>query len=258
MKAYVSPARLRATGSGVSETEASRERRPCVLVVEDDVTICDLLAYNLERAGYCVLQEFNGRSGLETALTENVDLVLLDLLLPGLDGMTVGREIRRAKPHLPIIIVSALTEKERLLEGFALGADDYVTKPFDFDLLLARIAASLRRVALAAEPSLPEPVVRSVETGGLAIDADARSLRTSVGEMPLTPKEYSLMQLLMTEPGRLFSKEEITESVWHHRYLASSRTLDVHMRRLRNKLAEVGAELTIQVVRGVGYRLAAR
>ncbi len=243
---------------GGGRTQVTEERLPCILVVEDDVTISDLLAYNLKRAGYRVLQEFNGRAGLETALAQNVDLVLMDLLLPGLDGMSAGREILRVKPKLPIIIVSALTERERLLQGFALGADDYVTKPFDLDVLLARIAASLRRAALAGEHSPPEPAARSLETDGLVIDADTRTLRTALGEVPLTPKEHSLMQLLMTQPGHLFSKEEITESVWHHHYLASSRTLDVHMRRLRHKLREVGAVFTIQNVRGVGYRLAPR
>lgn len=232
--------------------------RPCILVVEDDVTISDLVAYNLKRSGYRVLQESSGRSGLETALTQNVDLVLLDLLLPGLDGMSVGREILRAKPKLPIIILSALTERERLLQGFALGADDYVTKPFDLEVLLARIAASLRRAAAAGECSSPEREGRSIEVEGLAVDADARTLRTVTAEIPVTPKEHSLMQLLLTQPGHLFTKEEITESVWHHHYLATSRTLDVHMRRLRHKLDEVGADFTIQAVRGVGYRLAPR
>jgi DNA-binding response OmpR family regulator len=246
-----------ATSNG-REAHAAGVHPPSILVVEDDVTISDLVAYNLRRAGYRVLQEFNGRAGLETALAQNVDLVLMDLLLPGLDGMSASREILRAKPKLPVIIVSALTEREKLLQGFAVGADDYVTKPFDLDLLLARIAASLRRAAAAGDYSSPEGTGRSLEVEGLVVDADTRTLRGSGGEVPLTPKEHSLMQLLMTQPGRLFSKQEITESVWHHHYLASSRTLDVHMRRLRHKLGEVGSGLTIQAVRGVGYRLAPR
>jgi DNA-binding response OmpR family regulator len=228
---------------------------PCVLLVEDDPTISDLLAYNLRRAGYRVLQEYTGRTGVETALSQSVDLVLMDLMLPGLDGMTASREIARAKPRVPIIIVSALTERENLLQGFAVGVDDYVTKPFDIEVLLARISASLRRSAGNGHRSAPA-AGSSTQLGGLVIDTDTRSLRTPAGEVPLTPKEHGLLQLLVGQPGHLFSREEITESVWHHRYIASSRTLDVHMRKVRDKLREVQAEFTVQSVRGVGYRLA--
>ena len=232
------------------------EKQTCVLLVEDDVTISDLLAYNLKRAGYRVLQEHTGRSGVEAALSQSIDLVLMDVMLPGLDGMSASREIARAKPGVPIIIVSALTDREKLLQGFAIGVDDYVTKPFDLEVLLARISASLRRATSAGPPSALAPAEGSVKLGGLVIDTDTRSLRTPSGEVPLTPKEHGLLQLLLAQPGHLFSREEITESVWHHRYIASSRTLDVHMRRVRDKLREVQAEFTVQAVRGVGYRLA--
>ena len=211
------------------------EKQTCVLLVEDDVTISDLLAYNLKRAGYRVLQEHTGRSGVEAALSQSIDLVLMDVMLPGLDGMSASREIARAKPGVPIIIV---------------------TKPFDLEVLLARISASLRRATSAGPPSVLAPAEGSVKLGGLVIDTDTRSLRTPSGEVPLTPKEHGLLQLLLAQPGHLFSREEITESVWHHRYIASSRTLDVHMRRVRDKLREVQAEFTVQAVRGVGYRLA--
>jgi DNA-binding response OmpR family regulator len=180
----------------------------------------------------------------------------MDLMLPGLDGMSASREIARAKPQVPIIIVSALTEREKLLQGFAVGVDDYVTKPFDLEVLLARISASLRRAANGAPAAAGERSEGQMQVGDLVIDADTRSLRTPVGEVPLTPKEHGLLQLLLAEPGHLFSREEITESVWHHRYIASSRTLDVHMRRVRDKLREVQADFTVQAVRGVGYRLA--
>lgn len=236
--------------------EAPGAGQACVLLVEDDVTISDLVAYNLRRAGYRVIQEYNGRAGLDTALAQSVDLVLMDLMLPGLDGLSASREIARAKPRVPVIIVSALTDREKLLEGFGVGADDYVTKPFDLDVLLARISASLKRASAGSGGPVHELEEGSIRIGGLTIDADTRSLRTDVGEVPLTPKEHSLLQLLFTQPGHLFSREEITESVWHCHYISSSRTLDVHMRRLRDKLREVQAEFTIQAVRGVGYRLA--
>ena len=227
----------------------------CVLLVEDDTTISDLLAYNLKRAGYRVIQEYTGRTGVEAALCQNVDLVLMDVMLPGLDGMSASREIARGKPGVPIIIVSALTDREKLLQGFAIGVDDYVTKPFDLEVLLARISAGLRRASGGGLPSTTAPPDGSLRVGGLVIDTDTRSVRTLSGEVPLTPKEHGLLQLLLTQPGHLFPREEITESVWHHRYIASSRTLDVHMRRVRDKLREVHAEFTVQAVRGVGYRL---
>ena len=228
----------------------------CVLLVEDDATISDLLAYNLRRAGYRVLHEYTGRSGVEAALGQNIDLVLMDVMLPGLDGMSASRQIARVKPQVPIIIVSALSERDNLLQGFALGVADYVTKPFDIEVLLARISASLRRASARGRPSALAAAESTVQLGALVIDTDTRSLRTPSGEVPLTPKEHGLLQLLVAQPGHLFSREEITETVWHHRYIASSRTLDVHMRRVRDKLRQVEAEFTVQAVRGVGYRLA--
>jgi two-component system, OmpR family, alkaline phosphatase synthesis response regulator PhoP len=238
------------------DARATGAEKACVLLVEDDATISDLLTYNLKRAGYRVIQEYTGRDGVEAALSQKVDLVLMDLMLPVLDGMSASREIARAKPGVPIIIVSALTERDKLLQGFAIGVDDYVTKPFDLEVLLARISASLRRSASGGVPSMAVPSDGTVTMGGLIVDTDTRSLRTPSGEVALTPKEHGLLQLLLAQPGHLYSREEITESVWHHRYIASSRTLDVHMRRVRDKLREVQAEFTVQAVRGVGYRLA--
>jgi DNA-binding response OmpR family regulator len=240
----------------MNDIKTAVAKQACVLLVEDDVTISDLLAYNLTRAGYRVVQEYTGRAGVEAALSQSVDLVLMDVMLPGLDGMSASREIARAKPGVPIIIVSALTERDKLLQGFAVGVDDYVTKPFDLEVLLARISASLRRTSGGGLPSALTSAGGALELGGLVIDADTRSLRTQSAEVPLTPKEHGLLQLLLAQPGHLFSREEITESVWHHRYITSSRTLDVHMRRVRDKLREVEAEFTVQAVRGVGYRLA--
>lgn len=231
------------------------EREAHILLVEDDPTISDLLGYYLRRAGYSVTQEYNGRSALERALAGSFDLVLMDLLLPGLDGMSATREILRRRPGLPIIILSALSERERLLESFALGVNDYITKPFDVDVLLARITATLRRARNTID-RLPRPQsANGVDPSGVELDYDMRSLRTETGEVTLTPKEHGLLELLLSQPGHLFSKEEITESVWHQRYISTSRTLDVHVRRLRDKLRMVEAGLEIYGVRGVGYRL---
>lgn len=226
-----------------------------ILLVEDDPTISDLLAYNLRRAGYEVLQEQNGRTGLETALSHNVDLVLMDLMLPGLDGMTASKEIIRRKPSLPIIMLTARSERETVLQGFESGADDYITKPFDLEVLLARIQARLRRTPTGMSLPADGPSGETMCTGNLELDRDTHAIRTPNGEVALNPKEYDLLELMLSRPGHLFPREEIVERVWHHRYLSSSRTLDVHVRRLRAKLEQVEAETTLQTVRGVGYRL---
>lgn len=224
---------------------------PVILIVEDDVTISDLLAYNLRRAGFAVRQESNGRAGLDAALAAGVDLVLMDLMLPGLDGLTASRELRRRRPDLPLIMLTARSEREEMLKGFEVGADDYVTKPFDMDLLLARIQAHLRRSSPGERAETgPAPSI-----SGLGLDPDARSLRAGPRTVALKPKEYDLLELLLGAPGHLFPREEIVERVWRHRYLPGSRTLDVHIRRLREKLEEVSAEVSIETVRGLGYRL---
>jgi DNA-binding response OmpR family regulator len=232
------------------------QSRKCILLVEDDATISALVAYNLRRVGYEVLQEHNGRAGLETALARDVDLVLMDLMLPGLDGIAASKEIVRRKPALPIIMLTARSERETMLEGFEAGADDYITKPFDLDLLLARIQARLRRVPIGVPVIGETGGSGMIGTGDLMLDRDARVVRTSQGQTALNPKEYDLLELLLSRPGHLFPREEIVERVWHHKYLPASRSLDVHVRRLRAKLEEVHAGVTIRTVRGIGYRLA--
>ncbi len=229
-----------------------------ILLVEDDATISDLVAYNLRRAGYEVLQEYNGRAGLQTALSHDVDLVLMDLMLPALDGMAASKEIIRRKPSLPIIMLTARSERETMLEGFDSGADDYVTKPFDIDVLLARIQARLRRTPAGITVGGVGTDGGTIGTGDLVLDRDTHAIRTSHGEVALNPKEHDLLELLLSRPGHLFPREEIVERVWHHKYLPASRSLDVHVRRLRAKLEQIQAEVSLQTVRGVGYRLAPR
>lgn len=224
---------------------------PVILIIEDDATISDLVAYNLRRAGYEVEQEWAGRSGLERALTSEIDLVLLDLMLPGIDGLALSRELRRQRPDLPIIMLTARGEREMILQGFISGADDYVTKPFDMDVLFARISARLRGRPAGRPAAAVSPLAQM-------LDSDAHVLRTDAGEVTLNPKEFDLLELLASAPGHLFPREEIVERIWHYRYLPGSRTLDVHVRRLREKLKAVAAPVGIETVRGVGYRLVER
>ena len=225
-----------------------------LLLVEDDATIADLLAYNLRQAGYEVIRERDGRAGVHAALSYDIDLVLMDLMLPGLDGLAASREIARRRPRLPIIMLTARRDRESILEGFRAGADDYVVKPFDLDELLARIAARLKRSVDGPETDAADPHT-PVSLGGLHLDGDSYKLRMGGAEVPVKPKEYELLALLLSEPGHLFRREEIIQSVWHQQYLPGSRTLDVHVRHLRAKLDDVGATVTIRAVRGVGYRV---
>lgn len=222
-----------------------------LLVIEDDPTISELLAYNLRQVGYEVLCERDGRAGLTAALAYDIDLAIVDLMLPELDGLSVSTEIGRKKPGLPIIMLTARTAREDLLQGFAAGADDYVTKPFDLDELLARVAARLRRAADGpAEGGEPVPIA------GLTLDPDTHTLSTPAGSVYLKPKEYELLELLISQPGHLFRREEITHRVWRQQYASTSRTLDVHVRHVRAKLEEVAAPIAIENLRGVGYRVA--
>lgn len=182
----------------------------------------------------------------------------MDLMLPGLDGLAASREIVRRKPALPIIMLTARSERETILEGFGSGADDYITKPFDLDLLLARIQARLRRAPTGISLPGGPAGAATVGTGDLILDRDAHVIRAAHGETALNPKEFDLLELLLSRPGHLFPREEIVERVWHQRYLPASRSLDVHVRRLRTKLEQIGAQVSLQTVRGVGYRLAPR
>jgi two-component system, OmpR family, alkaline phosphatase synthesis response regulator PhoP len=238
----------------VSGAIRGTDDRPVVLVVEDDPTISDLLSYNLRRAGYEVQQESNGRAGLRAGLAPAVDLVLMDLMLPGLDGLTASRELKRRRPGLPLIMLTALGERDDTLKGFGAGADDYVTKPFDMDVLLARIQARLRPGA-ADRPRAVPAVSEAVLPVDITLDPDARQVCGERGRAALNRKEYDLLELLLGSPGHLFPREEIVERVWMHRYLPGSRTLDVHIRRLRKKLDEVSSLVAIETVRGMGYRV---
>lgn len=232
-------------------TQGSRST-PSILVVEDDPTISDLLAYNLVRAGFSVRQERSGTGGLEAALTATVDLVLLDLMLPGLDGVAAAREIRRRRPALPIIMLTARADRDTVLRGFEAGADDFVTKPFDMDVLLARIQARLRGSrGVGASPAERREMIG----GDLRLDPDNLHLSGPNGSTALKPKEYGLLELLVSQPGRIFPRDELVERVWHQKYLPGSRSLDVHVRRVRRKLGEVGSGAAIDTSRGIGYRV---
>ena len=183
------------------------EVRTSILVVEDDVTIRELLTYSLRRSGFAVSSAGTGREGLGLAVESDVDLVLLDVMLPEGDGITVVRAIKEARPDLPVILLTACDDREVELAGFRAGADDYVTKPFDMDELLARIQARLPAASDGA------PYASVVCIGGLELNAATRVLRSVSGYVHLRPKELALLSVFFSAPGRLFTREEIVERV---------------------------------------------
>lgn len=227
-------------------------RVPCILLVEDDPSMSTLLSYNLRQAGYEVLTAADGTAGLEAAVNYAVDLVLLDIMLPQLDGLSVSSEIARQKPGTPVVMITALRDRDTVLAGFGTGAVDFVTKPFDLDELLARVHVHLRdRMTLdgTAQSQKPE------ELCGLVIDRDAHVVRWGDAQATLRHKELELLSKLVSAPGHLFTREELVQAVWHQKYEPVTRSLDVHIRRLRVRLGEIDAPTKIESVRGVGYRI---
>lgn len=221
-----------------------------LLVIEDDETISDVLAYNLRAMGHEVTCAVDGRTGLQMAAATDVDLVVVDLMLPELNGMAIAKELSESKPHVPIIMITARTERELMTLGYSHGVDDFVVKPFDLDDLLARVTARLRR-----STDTPASTEASVGMDGLELDFDTHTVTGPLGCARLKPKECELLRLLMGQPGRLFRKEEIMLRVWQQPLMPSSRTIDVHVRYVRAKLEAIGSEVTIHNVRGVGYRM---
>jgi DNA-binding response OmpR family regulator len=234
-----------------------------ILVVEDDVTLQETLAYNLTRQGYAVSVTDNGRTALKLARENKPDLILLDVMLPGMDGFEVCR-ILRQDLSTPVLMLTARAEEVDKIVGLEMGADDYLTKPFSMRELLARVKALLRRVEiireeLAAEqgesplPSSPQTAVLTF--GNLVIDGGRREVRLEDQPLRIKPKEFDLLQFLARHHGIALSRDLILERVWDWTYDGNSRTVDVHVRWLREKIEPDPSQATrIVTVRGVGYR----
>jgi two-component system, OmpR family, response regulator MtrA len=239
-----------------------------VLIVEDDQSLRELVRLGLEGEGFQVFAAADGPSGLDMFEHERPDLVLLDIMLPGLDGFEVCRRIRQAS-LTPIIMLTARSSTVDVVVGLESGADDYVTKPFEFPELVARIRSVLRRAAvvrpLAPGPLAPGPSERPerlsqadsavLVLGPLMIDTGAHSVRRGGEELPLTVTEFRLLYELTRHAGQVLTREQLLELVWGYTYMGDSRLVDVHVQRLRAKIEESSARPTlIQTVRGVGYR----
>jgi DNA-binding response OmpR family regulator len=218
-----------------------------ILVVDDEKDIRELVQYNLERAGYRIVLCQSGEDALKRARASAPDAVVLDLLMPGTDGLSVLRSLREegATAEVPVLLLTARNEEMDKLLGFEYGADDYLTKPFSPRELIARIGALLRR-------RRPEGGEKVIEAAGLRIDPVNHVASFEGAALELTRREFGLLYHLARHPGRLFRREELLDRVWGYDYIGESRTVDVHVRRLRAKLGEGRA--LIQTVTGVGYR----
>ena len=223
-----------------------------VLVVEDEENLIEVLKYNLEREGYNVLTAVDGEQGLELARTSRPDLVVLDIMLPKLDGLEVCRILRR-ESNVPILMLTAKGEEVDRVVGLELGADDYVTKPFSIRELMARLKAMLRRSRMASEISSASPEV--LRSGDLEVDRAGHSVHLGGVSIDLKPREFELLALLVENRGRVLTRGQILDRLWGHDYVGDERTVDVHIRWLRNRIEkDPGRPERIVTVRGVGYR----
>jgi DNA-binding response OmpR family regulator len=226
---------------------------PRILVVDDEAAVTDLLAYNLKKAGYEVLTAADGREALRTAQDRRPDLILLDLMLPGIEGLEVCRELRKTS-SVPIIMVTALGEEIDRVVGLEVGADDYIAKPFGVREVLARIKAVLRRAA--QPPPDAAPLTTLLGRGGLCVEVESRQVRLGEGSVHLTQLEFDILRLLLENAGRVLTRERLLEQAWGYDFVGDTRAVDSAIKRLRAKLrlASPAAD-SIESVRGVGYRL---
>lgn len=222
-----------------------------ILVVEDEKNIAELERDYLEANGYTVEIEFDGKNGLDKAIGSDYDLVILDVMLPGIDGFEVCRQIRKHKEG-PVLMVSAKKDEIDKIRGLGLGADDYITKPFNILELKARVRALLRRSGAAVQ----HQAAGQLTVGHIRLDPNERSAWKDGVSVDLTAKEFDLMELLMRNPGRVYSRENLLNVVWGYEYIGDYRTVDVHVRRLREKLElDPANPQYIRTKWGVGYYL---
>ncbi|MHB8088948.1 MAG: response regulator transcription factor [Anaerolineaceae bacterium] len=229
-----------------------------ILVVEDEKALRETLEYNLTNEGYEVETSADGLDAFQKAHNGNYNLILLDIMLPGMDGFEICRKIR-AEKNTPILMLTARDDEIDRIVGLEVGADDYMSKPFSMRELLARVKAMLRRVRLMQEESAPVPVESTSKEvltfGDLVIDSIRREVRINNENLELKPKEFELLHYLAINRGRALSREKILEDVWGWDYMGESRTVDVHMRWLRQKIeVDPGQPSRLITVRGAGYR----
>ncbi len=221
-----------------------------ILIVDDEKNIVDILKFNLEKEGFETIEAYDGEQGLEMALNEKPDLILLDIMLPKMDGFTVCRKIRQSL-STPILMLTAKEEEVDKVLGLELGADDYITKPFSPRELLARVKTNIRRTALVENASSSGNIIKC---GDLEIDVDRYEVKHNNNVVELTLREFELVKFLAFQQGQVFSRESLLEKVWGYEYYGDVRTVDVTVRRIREKLEKNPSEPEYIITkRGVGY-----
>ena len=223
-----------------------------VLIVEDERPIVEILKFNLKREGYETLEALDGTEGLEKARTSDPDLILLDVMLPGMNGFEICSTLRDEGHAVPIIMLTAREEESDKVFGLEAGADDYITKPFSMRELLARVKANIRRRSLdAGTKGVNE---NALKLGDVAVDRASMAVTKGGKPVEVTQKEYDLLVCLLSEPGKVYSREELMEKVWNYDYYGDMRTVDVTVRRLREKIEDdPGTPKIIKTKRGAGY-----
>ena len=227
------------------------DRKKTVLIVEDEKSIVDILRFNLEKDDYAVETAYDGEAGLRLAVEKNPDLVLLDLMLPKMNGFDVCRRLREKGSNVPIIILTAREEEGDKAQGLELGADDYITKPFSMRELMARVKANIRRTAMGQ----PAAGAAMSAGGGLTINTESYQVSKNNRPIDLTQREYELLTFLASHPGKVYSRTDLMEQVWNYGYVGDDvRTVDVTVRRLREKIEDDPASPALILTRrGVGY-----
>ena len=224
-----------------------------VLIVEDDANLLETLKYNLRKEGYDVVTANNGEQAIEIAWKEKPDLIILDIMLPKMNGFEVCRILRK-EMTVPILMLTAKADETDKIVGLEIGADDYMTKPFSMREFLARVRAMLRRTKMAAAPPAGEQ--SSIKIGNLEVDTARHRASLSATVLELSPKEFDLLAYLVKNKGLVFSREQLLEKVWGYDYAGDTRTVDVHIRWLRQKIETDPAHPEhLVTVRGTGYKL---
>ncbi len=242
-----------ATRAGEGAHPDEPRTAPHILVVDDEPHIVELVRYNLQQEGFAVSVAADGREALTRVASDRPDLVVLDIMLPEVDGIEVCRQIR-AQSRVPVLMITARDRELDRVVGLELGADDYVTKPFSPRELVARIRAILRRTGGADR--LPE--AGPLQADGLVLHPETHEVWLHGRPVDLTAKEFELLKLLMRHPNRVFTRDFLLEHIWGYDYFGSTRTVDMHISRLREKIEDDPADPTfIQTVRGVGYKFKA-